>query len=123
MSVGDGERDARASAVPAVDASFDDLVAEWKRETLLESSMTNRMLHRAHQRIIGMGPAAVPLILAELEREPDYWFWALTAITGEDPAEGTTSLNAARRRWLEWRDGSLTTRARSALSGPGSGCV
>ena len=27
----------------------------------------------------------VPLILAELEHEPDQWFWALEAITDEDP--------------------------------------
>ena len=30
-------------------------------------------------------PAVVPLILSELEKEPDLWFWALEAITDENP--------------------------------------
>ena len=38
-------------------------------------------LLRPYQRIIGMGLPVVPLILEELEREPDQWFWALEAIT------------------------------------------
>ena len=31
------------------------------------------------------GAAAVPLILRELERSIDHWFWALGAITGANP--------------------------------------
>lgn len=30
-----------------------------------------------YQMIIGMGPQVVPLILSELENEPDHWFRAL----------------------------------------------
>lgn len=37
------------------------------------------------QRIIGMGPVVVPLILEELRREPDHWFWALEMLTEDDP--------------------------------------
>ena len=51
---------------------------------------------------LALGYEAVPLILAELERDPDYWFWALTAITGEDPARDETTLQGATERWLEW---------------------
>lgn len=65
------------------------------------------MLCSAYQRIIGMGDRAVPLILAELEREagdPDHWGWALHAITGDDPipeeAAGDTVQIA--RAWLDW---------------------
>ena len=32
-----------------------------------------------------MGPDVVPLILSELEKEPHHWFWALEAITDENP--------------------------------------
>ena len=39
----------------------------------------------SYQRIIGLGSAVVPLLLRELERQPDHWFWALKAITGADP--------------------------------------
>jgi hypothetical protein len=42
-------------------------------------------LSRQYQEIIGMGERAVPLLLAELKREPDDWFWALHAITGASP--------------------------------------
>ena len=47
------------------------------------NTFQRRDLHR--DEIIGMGPAVVPLILSELEKEPDRWFWALEAITDENP--------------------------------------
>ncbi len=40
---------------------------------------------KPYQRIVGMGLSTVPLILEELRREPDQWFWALEAITEENP--------------------------------------
>ncbi len=39
----------------------------------------------------------VPLILRELEQEPDHWFWALQAITGES----SISLEPAQQENLE----------------------
>jgi len=68
-----------------LDAAFADLSETWRRETGHLSSITQKALHPAYQRIIGLGSRAVPLILHEMEREPDHWFWALRAITGEDP--------------------------------------
>ena len=57
-----------------------------------------------YQRIIGLGWPAVSLILQELHREPDQWFWALEAITEENPvpheAAGNVSLMA--QAWIEW---------------------
>jgi hypothetical protein len=57
-----------------------------------------------YQRIIGMGPQVVPLILEELRREPDQWFWALESITEQNPvppeATGTVRLMAAA--WIAW---------------------
>ncbi len=51
-----------------------------------------------------MGALAVPLIFAELRRETDHWFWALEAITGENPvpAENSGNVNAAAEAWLQW---------------------
>src|SRR5947207_10431415 len=46
---------------------------------------TEIALHPAYQQIIGMGKEAIPLILEELQREEDHWFWALKSITGDDP--------------------------------------
>jgi hypothetical protein len=54
------------------------------------------------QRIIAMGWAVVPLLLKELRRQPDHWLWALQAITGEEPARGAETLQAAARAWLDW---------------------
>jgi hypothetical protein len=82
--------------------TFHRLAEEWRQETLIDSSIQRRVMHPAYQRIIGLGRPAVPLILAELERRPDYWFWALTAITGDDPAREETTLQGAQERWLEW---------------------
>lgn len=81
---------------------FKALSDSWQRETLLESSVTRMAMNKAYQQIIGLGMAAVPLILEELRREPNYWFWALTSITGDDPAVGEDTLGGATARWLEW---------------------
>ena len=57
-----------------------------------------------YQRIIGIGMPAVPLILRELEREPHHWFWALEAITEQNPvpAEALGKTNDMARAWLDW---------------------
>lgn len=59
-------------------------------------------MHPAYQRIIGMGGPGVPLLLDRLRRQPAQWFWALTAMTGEDPALGEDTLEGAREAWLRW---------------------
>jgi len=81
---------------------FDRLASTWERETALESFITRAAVHPAYQQIIGLGPVAVPLILARLEQESKPWFWALTAITGKNPAEGTETVDEATRLWLDW---------------------
>lgn len=60
--------------------------------------------HDAYRRIIGMGQRAVPLLLGELERSPDHWFVALTAITNENPVsiEAQGKLYEMAAAWLEW---------------------
>src|SRR5262249_1459642 len=77
---------------------------QWLRDTTFTSSVSDMILHPSYQRIIGLGPGVVPLILRRLERKPEYWFWALEAITGAtpvpDPEKGRPKL--AAKRWLEW---------------------
>lgn len=89
-----------------VERRFEELTRQWKEVTQVTSSITEMSTHPAYQQIIGMGKDAVPLILAELRREPDHWFWALRAITGEDPvpAADRGKLQAMTRAWLEWAD-------------------
>ena len=66
----------------------------------------------SYQKIIGMGPAVVPLILSELEKEPDHWFWALEAITDENPVSESDAgdIEASARVGVQWgRDKGLPT--------------
>jgi len=44
------------------------------------------------------------LILEELRREPDQWFWALEAITEENPVGPADAGNVRdmARVWIEW---------------------
>ena len=81
---------------------FQELAETWRRDTGFFSFMQQRALHPAYQRIIGMGWVVVPLLLRELQREPDHWLWALQAITGEQPARNTDTLRAASDAWLNW---------------------
>ncbi len=76
----------------------------WNSEVLHVSSTSRRVLHPSYQAIIGMGPAALPLIFKELERNVDSWFWALHAITEEDPSppEAQGDGKAMAKAWLEW---------------------
>jgi hypothetical protein len=89
-------------AVEPLAERFAELAATWQRETALESFISRKAMHPAYQRIIGLGPAVVPLILRELAKGPGHWFWALTALTGEDPAAETQTFAEATRAWLAW---------------------
>lgn len=83
---------------------FITLKNKWEQETIFLSSAAEICMHTSYQQIIGMGPVAIPLILSEMKKKPGHWFWALQAITGEDPV-----LPAERGRikkmtaaWLRW---------------------
>jgi len=64
---------------------FNRLADEWEGERPRGVDVADMVMHNAYQRIIGLGPRVVPLILARLEKKPDHWFWALHAITGAEP--------------------------------------
>ncbi len=91
---------------------FRKLVASWRQERELTSSISEMVEHPAYQQIIAMGREAIPLLLRELERYPDHWFWALKAITGEDPVPPASRGNVRQmtEAWLSWG------RARGHLS-------
>ncbi len=69
---------------------------------MLSSSIHEKCSHWAYQRIIGLGAAAVPLIIQEIQKGGRHWGWALSAITGEKPAEHAESLKAASDAWIAW---------------------
>jgi hypothetical protein len=90
---------------------FNRLMGEWKEQSRFLSNSAQMAMLPAYQRIIGMGAPVVPLILAELSREPDQWFWALEAITEENPVprEALGNVNLMAKAWIEWgeREGIL----------------
>ena len=93
-----------------IEDSFAALVASWKRDTALSSSLIEMAIHPSYQKIISMGQPVVPLLLRELEREPDQWFWALKVITGEDPVpeEHRGNVDAMAADWIRWgREGGI----------------
>ncbi len=83
---------------------FQQLVGQWKEESLYLSNSVKMAMLKPYQRIIGMEPAVVPLILEELQREPDHWFWALESITQEDPVptEARGRIEDMAEAWIAW---------------------
>jgi hypothetical protein len=89
----------------AIEAKFEALARQWVADTTTFSSdFGSIVMHWAYQRIIGLGPPVVPLILAELVRSPDHWGWALSAITGENPVppEEEGDVEATAAAWIAW---------------------
>lgn len=86
------------------EVEFNKLVTEWKSAGRTKSLVSAIAIHPAYQRIIGMGPDVLPLILRELQRELDHWFWALEVISREDPVpeESKGDLKEMARIWLKW---------------------
>ncbi len=83
------------------------LVEQWQSARGARSSITDAATLPAYQKIIGMGEAAVPLIIAQLRSEgddPDQWFWALRAITGQNPVkpEDQGNFRKMAEAWLQW---------------------
>lgn len=83
---------------------FSNLEKEWKESTPMLSSITEIVMHPSYQQIIGMGPTAIPLIFLSMRRELDHWFWALCAITGENPVsiEHQGKIKEMTDAWLDW---------------------
>ena len=86
----------------SLETKFQSLVAEWKGDTRYEPSLVQMILHPAYQQIVGLGPKVLPLLFRELQDDPDHWFWALQAITGEDVGRRATTVGDATERWLKW---------------------
>jgi len=68
------------------------------------SSSTARVQHPAYREIIALGPAAVPLLLRELEQRPNHWFAALKSLTGIDPVPPSDRgrIGPMTEAWITW---------------------
>lgn len=91
----------------SISTEFRAQVDRWKDETGNLSSVAKAISHPSYLRVIGLARASSDntierLILQELESEPDYWFAALSAITGEDPVKPAYDFDEAVTAWLAW---------------------
>jgi hypothetical protein len=87
--------------------SFHEQAERWKKETRHCSSVSKMLAHPSYLRIIGLtrfstGSEIERLLLEELRTEPDFWFDALTAITGENPVHPEYDFDESVNAWLEW---------------------
>ena len=85
-----------------LERAFQEHAERWKKDTRHWSSVTKMVMHPSYRRIMGMGPAALPLILRELRDRPDHWLVALNAISGEDPASLESTFDEAVSAWVIW---------------------
>jgi GNAT superfamily N-acetyltransferase len=97
----------RRSEDQAIEKEFREHAERWKNETGHLSSLTKATAHPSYLRIIGLakdsrGHGIEKLLLNELEAEPDHWFPALSAITGQDPVNAEHDFDAAVAAWLDW---------------------
>jgi hypothetical protein len=84
---------------------FQGLATEWNATTRYRSNMHALRNHPVCQELVALGQPAVPLILGELEREPNLsWFVVLTAITEENPVPPAVAgqVDAMARAWIDW---------------------
>ncbi|MBI1831020.1 MAG: hypothetical protein HYR84_06170 [Planctomycetes bacterium] len=87
-----------------IEDRFRRLAAEWKDQARYLSNSARMAMLPAYQRIIGMGMPVVPLILEELRRELHHWFWALEAITDQNPVppESLGKIQEMADAWIDW---------------------
>jgi len=88
----------------ALRALFEQHAKKWRSETEHLSSVHQMVLHPSYQRIIGMGDDVVPLLIDELKKNPDHWFWALHAITGATPVPEADRgrIKKMADHWINW---------------------
>ena len=98
-----------AAAVVEIDETlaekkFRELAERWEEETSSLSSVTKRVMNRHYQAIIGMGSTVVPFLIRDLQTHRRDWFWALSAITQENPIDRADAgrVDAMTLAWVRW---------------------
>ena len=83
---------------------FRRLADQWREQTRAISSDSDIVANFSYHQIIGMGHRALPLIFDELQNHGGRWFWALRAITGENPVrpQDRGNVRLMTETWLQW---------------------
>ena len=91
--------------VEGLEDRFLRLSNEWKRDTGHLSLVSQIAAHPSYKGIVAMGEPAIPLILRDLQTEPDHWFSALSAIASggpEIPVHERGNIRAVSEAWVKW---------------------
>jgi hypothetical protein len=88
---------------------FQFLKEQWHKERGPTSSTTKIVMSPSYQKILGMGPKALPYIFDDMRNHPDnpdHWFWALSMITGDNPipVDLYGQHREMARVWLSWAE-------------------
>ena len=86
---------------------FQTLRRQWLQERGARASAADMAMTPSYLNIIGMGPDVVPDILRQLRSEgdrPEHWFFALAAITRDNPVplQSRGKVREMAKAWLEW---------------------
>ncbi len=78
----------------------------WHKETCLSSRII--IEHPSYLRIIGLGPAVLPHLFAEMQVRPGWYFTILRSIVDDNPKDITNDdagrLQSLTDKWLKWAD-------------------
>jgi hypothetical protein len=88
----------------SVEDAFKELSNRWREETEFLSSPYEMSMNESYQQIIGLGESVVHLILQDLVSTHDHWFWALKAITRQNPVNDQDAGDITRmaNSWIAW---------------------
>jgi hypothetical protein len=97
----------KAYGTDRVSSEFKKHERRWLAQTRHLSSPIDKYLHPSYARIIGLGWAVVPYVLNSLKRRPNDWFYALRAVTGENPVSASAAGDIRRMAnlWIAWGEG------------------
>jgi len=85
---------------------FDFFKEVWKSETLFSSSISEIINNTAYRSIIGLGQGVIPFIIEDLTLNDNHWFYALEALTGNNPIKESHKgfVPLMKNDWIEWAE-------------------
>jgi hypothetical protein len=83
---------------------FQLLAEKWKEESKFLNFIKDSVQLPNYQAIIAMGKPVLPYIFEDMQQQPQHWFAALKAITGENPVliEHRGNIQSMTNDWLLW---------------------
>jgi hypothetical protein len=90
---------------PTLEEKFATLAAQWKADIGPESTTIGIATHPAYLAIIKLGEDVIPLILQDLQKQPNHWFIALKSLANNfSPVKPEDAGNVKKmtEAWLKW---------------------